>query len=173
MLFNTGDAPLVSQNGMVTTVGYQFGQSKPAYALEGSIASAGSAIKWTRDNLGLISSSEEIGPLGKQNSGIVHGDRSCLVVNLRLIRYLSFSRKRRGQWWRIFRYSFFRIVCSLLERRCSCVYCWYYAFHNSQSHCKSNFGIYVLSIKSYLGLYEGGRIGTFELIKGRRWSIKF
>lgn len=65
MLFNTGDEPLVSQNGMVTTVGYQFGQNKPAYALEGSIASAGSAIKWTRDNLGLISSSEEIGPLGK------------------------------------------------------------------------------------------------------------
>jgi glycerol kinase len=65
MLFNTGDEPLVSQNGMVTTVGFQFGKNKPAYALEGSIASAGSAIKWTRDNLGLISSSEEIGPLGK------------------------------------------------------------------------------------------------------------
>ncbi|KAH8547726.1 hypothetical protein BGW37DRAFT_510025 [Umbelopsis sp. PMI_123] len=74
MLFNTGDAPLVSQNGMVTTVGYQFGQSKPAYALEGSIASAGSAIKWTRDNLGLISSSEEIGPLAAsvEDSGGVY-----------------------------------------------------------------------------------------------------
>jgi glycerol kinase len=68
MLFNTGDEPLVSQNGMVTTVGFQFGKNKPAYALEGSIASAGSAIKWTRDNLGLISSSEEIGPLGKQRN---------------------------------------------------------------------------------------------------------
>lgn len=72
MLFNTGDEPLVSQNGMITTVGFQFGQNKPTYALEGSIASAGSAIKWTRDNLGLISSSEEIGPLGKLNSSLCH-----------------------------------------------------------------------------------------------------
>ncbi|CAM0140799.1 Glycerol kinase [Umbelopsis sp. WA50703] len=74
MLFNTGDEPLVSQNGMVTTVGFQFGKNKPAYALEGSIASAGSAIKWTRDNLGLISSSEEIGPLAAsvEDSGGVY-----------------------------------------------------------------------------------------------------
>ena len=51
MLFNTGDEPVISKNGLLTTVGYQFGTNKPAYALEGSIAVAGSSIQFLRDNL--------------------------------------------------------------------------------------------------------------------------
>lgn len=47
MLFNTGDEIVKSDNGLLTTVAYQPGPgAKPVYALEGSIAVAGSAIKW-------------------------------------------------------------------------------------------------------------------------------
>ncbi|KAL0096010.1 hypothetical protein J3Q64DRAFT_1812003 [Phycomyces blakesleeanus] len=54
MLFNTGSAPVISKNGLLTTVAYQFGDHPPAYALEGSVAVAGSSINWLRDNLGVI-----------------------------------------------------------------------------------------------------------------------
>lgn len=44
-----------SSHGLVTTVAYQFGpKCLPVYALEGSIAVAGTAIKWLRDNVKLI-----------------------------------------------------------------------------------------------------------------------
>jgi len=47
VLFNTGDEIVTSKNGLITTVAYQAGPgATPAYALEGSIAVAGSAIKW-------------------------------------------------------------------------------------------------------------------------------
>jgi glycerol kinase len=64
MLFNTGTTPVISKNGLLTTVGYQFGpQSEPVYALEGSIAVSGAAVKWIRDNLGLIKDADESGQL--------------------------------------------------------------------------------------------------------------
>ncbi len=44
-----------SNNGLLTTVCYQFGNAKPVYALEGSIAVTGSAVQWLRDQLGIIS----------------------------------------------------------------------------------------------------------------------
>lgn len=47
VLFNTGEDIVKSENGLLTTVAYQAGpKAKPVYALEGSIAVAGSAIKW-------------------------------------------------------------------------------------------------------------------------------
>jgi glycerol kinase len=46
VLFNTGEDIVRSKNGLLTTVAYQVGDSRPIYALEGSIAVAGSAIKW-------------------------------------------------------------------------------------------------------------------------------
>jgi glycerol kinase len=47
VLFNTGEDVVRSKNGLISTVAYQPGpDSKPVYALEGSIAVAGSAIKW-------------------------------------------------------------------------------------------------------------------------------
>ncbi|TPX30068.1 glycerol kinase [Synchytrium microbalum] len=64
MLFNTGSTPVISRNGLLTTVGYQLGKDSPViYALEGSIQIAGAAIKWLRDNLGIIKESAEINEL--------------------------------------------------------------------------------------------------------------
>ena len=55
---NTGDKPVSSQNGLVTTIAWGLG-GKITYALEGSIFVAGAAIQWLRDELGLISSAGE------------------------------------------------------------------------------------------------------------------
>lgn len=60
MLMNTGEEIVYSKNGLLTTVLYKIGDSKPIYALEGSIAVTGSLVQWLRDNLGIINSAEEI-----------------------------------------------------------------------------------------------------------------
>jgi glycerol kinase len=60
MLLNTGREPVASNRGLITTAAYDLGQSAPVYALEGSIAITGAAVQWLRDNLGLITSAEEI-----------------------------------------------------------------------------------------------------------------
>ncbi|XP_033328567.1 glycerol kinase isoform X2 [Megalopta genalis] len=55
LLCNTGTTRVYSSHGLVTTVAYQFGPKSPAvYALEGSVAVAGAAIKWLRDNMKII-----------------------------------------------------------------------------------------------------------------------
>ncbi|KAG5363894.1 Glycerol kinase [Yarrowia sp. B02] len=74
LLYNAGEKPIISNNGLLTTVGYHFKGQKPVYALEGSISVAGSCIKWLRDNIGLIESSEQIGELASQvddSAGVV------------------------------------------------------------------------------------------------------
>lgn len=55
LLCNTGETPFVSTHGLVTTVAYQLGKDKPpVYALEGSVAVGGAALKWLKNNLGLM-----------------------------------------------------------------------------------------------------------------------
>ena len=73
LLLNTGEELVRSKNGLLTTVCYQFGEQRPVYALEGSIAVTGSAVQWLRDQLGIISGAAEIEPLARQvsdNGGI-------------------------------------------------------------------------------------------------------
>ncbi len=60
LLLNTGDTPVNSYNGLLTTVGYRIGDEAPVYALEGSIAVTGSLVQWMRDQMGLIKSAAEI-----------------------------------------------------------------------------------------------------------------
>ncbi|RMX56856.1 hypothetical protein pdam_00006321 [Pocillopora damicornis] len=56
-----GKLVVLSQNGLLTTVAYKLGPDQPTvYALEGSVAITGAAVKWLRDNLNLISSASEI-----------------------------------------------------------------------------------------------------------------
>ncbi|MDP3285383.1 MAG: glycerol kinase GlpK, partial [Desulfobacterales bacterium] len=73
MLMNTGGTPVRSDNGLLTTMGYQIGKEKPAYALEGSIAITGALVQWLRDNLGLIEKSSDVEILARtvdDNGGI-------------------------------------------------------------------------------------------------------
>src|SRR5215213_4412582 len=73
MLLNTGEKPVPSKSGLLTTLGYKIGDQKAVYALEGSIAITGALIQWLRDNLGVIQSSAEVETLAKSvqdNGGI-------------------------------------------------------------------------------------------------------
>jgi glycerol kinase len=73
LLMNTGERPVESQHGMLTTVAYKFGKEPARYALEGSVAIGGALVQWLRDNLGLIGSSaaiEELATSVEDNGGI-------------------------------------------------------------------------------------------------------
>ncbi len=73
MLLNTGEKSVQSKFGLLTTVGYKIGDQPAVYALEGSIAIAGSLVQWFRDNLGLINESHDIEDLARtveDNGGI-------------------------------------------------------------------------------------------------------
>lgn len=73
MLMNTGEVPVPSKNGLLTTLGYKIGDAKAVYALEGSIAITGALVQWLRDNLGLIEKSSDVETLAQtveDNGGI-------------------------------------------------------------------------------------------------------
>ena len=65
MLMNTGETPVVSQAGLLTTLGYKIGTQPALYALEGSIAISGALVQWLRDNLGIIERSADVEVLAK------------------------------------------------------------------------------------------------------------
>jgi len=57
-MMNTGDTPIVSTSGLLTTVGYRL-NGKTTYALEGSIFIAGAAVQWLRDKLKIIETASD------------------------------------------------------------------------------------------------------------------
>ncbi|MGA8280150.1 MAG: glycerol kinase GlpK [Desulfobacterales bacterium] len=65
LLLNTGNEPVASRHGLLTTVGYQIRGEKPVYCLEGSIAIAGALVQWLRDNLGLIAAAPDVETLAR------------------------------------------------------------------------------------------------------------
>ncbi|CAG9764083.1 unnamed protein product [Ceutorhynchus assimilis] len=57
LLYNTGNVKVSSSHGLITTVAYQLGpKAQPVYALEGSVAIAGAALNWLKDNMNLLDS---------------------------------------------------------------------------------------------------------------------
>ncbi len=64
LLLNTGEKPVPSQNGLVTTVAWKLGD-QVSYALEGSTFIAGAMVQWLRDGLGIIQSASEIESLAR------------------------------------------------------------------------------------------------------------
>ncbi len=66
LLLNSGETPVQSKHGLITTVGYQLRGEKPVYCLEGSIAIAGALVQWFRDNLGMVKTAPEIEELAAQ-----------------------------------------------------------------------------------------------------------
>ncbi len=73
MLMNTGKEIVFSKNGLLTTVCYKIGDQPAVYALEGSIAVAGSLIQWLRDNLNMIETAPEVEDLAlsvEDNGGV-------------------------------------------------------------------------------------------------------
>jgi glycerol kinase len=76
LLLHTGERPVASERGLITTVAYQVGSAAPAYALEGSIAVTGALVQWLRDNLGLISTAAEVNDL----AATVADNGGCYIV---------------------------------------------------------------------------------------------
>ncbi len=74
LLMNTGERPVRSKHGLLTTVAYKLGDAHAVYALEGSVAITGALVQWLRDNLGLIENSAEIETLAAsvENNGGVY-----------------------------------------------------------------------------------------------------
>ena len=66
LLMNTGEKPVQSKHGLLTTVAYQLGNEPVHYALEGSVAITGALVQWLRDNLGIIKNSPDIEKLAKE-----------------------------------------------------------------------------------------------------------
>ncbi len=72
LLMNTGNAPIYSQHGLLSTVAWKLG-NQTTYALEGSAFIAGAAVQWLRDGLGLVNSAPEIEKLAlevEDNGGV-------------------------------------------------------------------------------------------------------
>lgn len=65
VMINTGAQALVSENKLLTTIAYRL-NGRATYALEGSIFTAGSALKWMRDSLGLIATAVDSEALANQ-----------------------------------------------------------------------------------------------------------
>ena len=74
MLLNTGEKPVQSKNGLLTTLGYKIGNQKAVYCLEGSIAITGALVQWLRDNLKFFDVSSQIEPLARsvEDSGGIY-----------------------------------------------------------------------------------------------------
>ena len=65
MLLNTGESPVASHKGLLTTVGWRIG-GKTTYALEGAVFVAGAAVQWLRDGLKAIVASADVEGLMRQ-----------------------------------------------------------------------------------------------------------
>jgi glycerol kinase len=65
LVMNTGERPVASASGLLTTVGCKVGDQPPTYALEGSIAVTGALVQWFRDKVTLIGSAPEIETLAR------------------------------------------------------------------------------------------------------------
>ncbi|XP_069746259.1 glycerol kinase 3 isoform X3 [Narcine bancroftii] len=73
LLSNTGQKPVMSEHGLLTTIAYKLGKDQPTfYALEGSVAIGGALVRWLRDNLRIINNAEEIEKLAA-SVGSSHG----------------------------------------------------------------------------------------------------
>ena len=66
LLLNSGEEPVASDNGLLTTVAWKIGQQPAVYALEGSAFIAGAAVQWLRDGLKIINSAPEVEQLARQ-----------------------------------------------------------------------------------------------------------
>ncbi len=75
MLMNTGEAPVFSRHGLLTTIAWGLG-GKVHYALEGSVFVAGAAIQWLRDEMRLIDSAADSEYMAKK----VQDTNGCYVV---------------------------------------------------------------------------------------------
>lgn len=142
LLYNVGHKPVISKHGLLATVAYDF-DGRPVYALEGSIAVAGSGIKFLQKNLTFFKESKEVDNLAltvKDNGGCffvtafsglfapywVDNAKGTMCSSLTIPRFLE---------------SFLLTVSSS----------WDNSIYPERSHCASNVGGYLFSNKGDIG----------------------
>ena len=76
MLMNTGDTPVLSENGLLTTLSAQTREGLSMYSTEGSVFMGGALINWLRDNLGIIKTPDETEVL----AGSVESNEGVYIV---------------------------------------------------------------------------------------------
>lgn len=76
LLYNVGEKPVISTHGLLATVAYDFQGLKPVYALEGSIAVAGSSVKFLMNNLGFFRDSSKVSEVAET----VEDNGGCVFV---------------------------------------------------------------------------------------------
>lgn len=132
LLYHVGPKPVISTHGLLSTVAYDF-DGTPQYALEGSIAVAGSSIKFLQNNLSFIDSSSKISQLAET----VEDNGGCTFVT-------AFSGLFAPYWIDDARGT----ICErnpLWVKTSADLSSRYYSIHPKRPHCKSNFRSYMLS----------------------------
>ncbi|KAL4882016.1 FGGY family of carbohydrate kinase [Aspergillus karnatakaensis] len=77
LLYNVGDKPVISKHGLLGTVGFQLGRNrKPVYALEGSVAVAGSGVSFLMNNMGFFRDSRKVSEV----ASTVPDNGGCIFV---------------------------------------------------------------------------------------------
>lgn len=77
LLYNVGEQPVISKNGLLGTVAYQLGPDKPiTYALEGSIAVAGSGVSFLMNNMGFFQDPRKV----DEQARTVSNNGGCIFV---------------------------------------------------------------------------------------------
>ncbi|KAI1909578.1 Glycerol kinase [Ophidiomyces ophidiicola] len=77
LLYNVGETPVISKHGLLATVAFQLGaKRKPVYALEGSIAVAGSGVSFLMNNLGFFHDSRKV----DEEAATVPDNGGCIFV---------------------------------------------------------------------------------------------
>ena len=77
LLYQTGDVPVTSDHGLLTTLAWQLEGEPPQYALEGAVFVAGAAVQWLRDELGLIEAAADVETLAASVDGAGGVGRGC------------------------------------------------------------------------------------------------
>ena len=109
LLYNVGEKPVISKHGLLGTVGFQLGRDrKPVYALEGSVAVAGSGVSFLMNNMGFFRDSRKVSDL----AATVPDSGGCVFVT-------AFSGLFAPYWiddakGTICKFSFFVLTCALL-----------------------------------------------------------
>lgn len=146
LLYNVGDKPVISKYGLLATVAYDFGGGRKAiYALEGSIAVAGSGVKFLMNNMGFIKHSSKITELAesvKDNGGVVF--------------VTAFSGLFAPYWIDDAKGTLCKLASAMPQRFLLINLSWYYGTYSTRPHCACNSGSYVLSDESYLRCYGKG-----------------
>jgi glycerol kinase len=77
LLYNVGETPILSKHGLLATVGFQLGAHRnPVYALEGSIAVAGSGVSFLMNNLGFFREARKV----NEEAASVQDNGGCIFV---------------------------------------------------------------------------------------------